>query len=522
MLEPGYGYVRISQFQERTGEDLAKRARRTCSSRGELKGLVLDLRNDPGGLLNGAVGDLGGVPAARTRWSSTPTAAPRTRACKFYATPRGLPARRGDDMLQGPAGGGEEGADGGAGQRRHGLGLRDRRRRAAGPQARDRDRHADVRQGLGADDPAARQQHRRSSSPRRATTRRAGRSIQAKGIEPDIIVDDRARHRRTASAKPTSSGTSRTARTRPPPRRRDGRSAPRRRRRRSRRRDRPSRRSRIELGVDGRLPAAAGDRTILKGVPVIAPDARRSRQTKQRREAEAEVELTTREAPVVAGPFAFGGSGLRMNDEQLLRYSRHILLDELGIEGAGEAARRARAGRRRGRPRAARRRSSSPRPASARSRLRRRHGRPHQPAAPDPLRDARSSARPKVDAAAAALARDQSRGARSSRSQERVGPDRARRAGRARPTSCSTARDNFATRHAVNRACVRSASRSSPAPRSASTARSRCSTCATPRCALLPLPVPRGRASSRRCAARRWACSRRSSASSARRRRRKR
>jgi len=54
MLEPGYGYVRIRNFQERTGEDLA-RALREFYKQGDLKGLVLDVRSDPGGLLNQAV-----------------------------------------------------------------------------------------------------------------------------------------------------------------------------------------------------------------------------------------------------------------------------------------------------------------------------------------------------------------------------------------------------------------------------------------------------------------------------------
>jgi carboxyl-terminal processing protease len=55
MLEPGYGYVRVSQFQEHTGENLVKHINGLYKD-GQLKGLVLDLRNDPGGLLNGAVG----------------------------------------------------------------------------------------------------------------------------------------------------------------------------------------------------------------------------------------------------------------------------------------------------------------------------------------------------------------------------------------------------------------------------------------------------------------------------------
>mgnify|MGYP006270194893 CR=1 FL=1 len=54
MLEPGYGYVRIRNFQDRTGEDLAK-SLKDLYKQGDLKGLVLDLRADPGGLLNQAV-----------------------------------------------------------------------------------------------------------------------------------------------------------------------------------------------------------------------------------------------------------------------------------------------------------------------------------------------------------------------------------------------------------------------------------------------------------------------------------
>ncbi|TVP87349.1 MAG: S41 family peptidase [Thioalkalivibrio sp.] len=54
-LEPGFGYVRITNFQARTARDLV-RAIEDLKEEGELKGLVLDLRNNPGGVLNGAVG----------------------------------------------------------------------------------------------------------------------------------------------------------------------------------------------------------------------------------------------------------------------------------------------------------------------------------------------------------------------------------------------------------------------------------------------------------------------------------
>lgn len=57
MLEPGYGYVRLSNFQGPTTDDMLKAIEALKhDSNGALKGLVLDLRNNPGGVLNGAVG----------------------------------------------------------------------------------------------------------------------------------------------------------------------------------------------------------------------------------------------------------------------------------------------------------------------------------------------------------------------------------------------------------------------------------------------------------------------------------
>jgi carboxyl-terminal processing protease len=56
LLEPGYAYFRVTQFQEHTGETLAKAINTLFKqNHGQMKGIVLDLRNDPGGLLNGAV-----------------------------------------------------------------------------------------------------------------------------------------------------------------------------------------------------------------------------------------------------------------------------------------------------------------------------------------------------------------------------------------------------------------------------------------------------------------------------------
>lgn len=56
MLDPGFGYVRVSQFQARTPEDmLTGIGALKRQAGGALKGLVLDLRDNPGGVLNAAV-----------------------------------------------------------------------------------------------------------------------------------------------------------------------------------------------------------------------------------------------------------------------------------------------------------------------------------------------------------------------------------------------------------------------------------------------------------------------------------
>ena len=55
IVEPGYGWIRLSQFQERTVDDFVRKAEELYKQDPRLKGLVLDLRNDPGGLLDAAV-----------------------------------------------------------------------------------------------------------------------------------------------------------------------------------------------------------------------------------------------------------------------------------------------------------------------------------------------------------------------------------------------------------------------------------------------------------------------------------
>lgn len=56
LMEKSYGYIRISQFQEKTDQEFEKAIKLLEEeSKGNLKGLILDLRNNPGGLLDQAV-----------------------------------------------------------------------------------------------------------------------------------------------------------------------------------------------------------------------------------------------------------------------------------------------------------------------------------------------------------------------------------------------------------------------------------------------------------------------------------
>lgn len=55
VLDQSYGYIKLTQFQERTADDLKKALKDLKKETGKLKGLILDLRNNPGGLLDQAV-----------------------------------------------------------------------------------------------------------------------------------------------------------------------------------------------------------------------------------------------------------------------------------------------------------------------------------------------------------------------------------------------------------------------------------------------------------------------------------
>src|SRR5712671_1458173 len=99
LIEPGYAWVRVSQFQEATPENMVK-AIDTLFKQGPVKGLVLDLRNDPGGLLHGAVAISSAFLPAKSLIVSTDGRAEDAKK-KFFATPDDYArGSRGEDVLK--------------------------------------------------------------------------------------------------------------------------------------------------------------------------------------------------------------------------------------------------------------------------------------------------------------------------------------------------------------------------------------------------------------------------------------
>jgi len=97
VVDPGYGFLRVTQFQERTVEDLVK-AVNDMYKQGPLKGLVLDLRNDPGGLLHSAVGVSAAFLPNKALVVSTDGRNDDSRR-RFVASPEDYQRSRGDDVL---------------------------------------------------------------------------------------------------------------------------------------------------------------------------------------------------------------------------------------------------------------------------------------------------------------------------------------------------------------------------------------------------------------------------------------
>src|SRR5713101_7138618 len=99
IIEPGYVWVRVSQFQEATAENLVKQLDALFRA-GQVKGLVLDLRNDPGGLLHGAVAVSSAFLPAKSLIVSTDGRAEDAKK-KFFATPDDyVRGSRGEDVLK--------------------------------------------------------------------------------------------------------------------------------------------------------------------------------------------------------------------------------------------------------------------------------------------------------------------------------------------------------------------------------------------------------------------------------------
>ncbi len=97
MIEPGYAWIRVSQFQEATAESMVKHLE-GLFKQGQVKGLVLDLRNDPGGLLHGAVAVSSAFLPPKSLVVSTDGRAEDAKK-KFFASADDY-ARRGDDVLK--------------------------------------------------------------------------------------------------------------------------------------------------------------------------------------------------------------------------------------------------------------------------------------------------------------------------------------------------------------------------------------------------------------------------------------
>ena len=98
VIEPGYAWIRLSQFQERTVDDFVKKVDEIYKEQPNLKGMVLDLRNDPGGLLDAAVAVSAAFLPANATVVSTDGQLPESKAV-YKATPQDYMRRPGTDPL---------------------------------------------------------------------------------------------------------------------------------------------------------------------------------------------------------------------------------------------------------------------------------------------------------------------------------------------------------------------------------------------------------------------------------------
>jgi carboxyl-terminal processing protease len=188
LVEPGYAWVRVSQFQDRTVEDFVAKVSKLYAEDPKIKGMVLDLRNDPGGLLEGAVAISSAFLPKDVVVVTTNGQLPESKQ-KFLARPEDYSRRMGADPLSRlPAGlktvplvvlvneGSASASEIVSGA------LQDHKRATVmGAQTFGKGSVQTVRQ-LTAD------------TALKITTARyytpSGRSIQAKGIVPDVMVDE--------------------------------------------------------------------------------------------------------------------------------------------------------------------------------------------------------------------------------------------------------------------------------------------------------------------------------------------
>jgi len=190
MVEPGYAWVRITQFQERTVDDFARKVEELYKQDPNIKGFVLDLRNDPGGVLEGAVAVSAAFLPTNTEVVST-KGQMRDSNMDFRADPADYVRRGGSDPLRRlPAaiknvplvvlvnGGSASASEIVAGA------LQDNKRAIVmGAQTFGKGSVQTIRM-LG-EDSAVKITTARYYTP-------SGRSIQAKGITPDVAVDETA------------------------------------------------------------------------------------------------------------------------------------------------------------------------------------------------------------------------------------------------------------------------------------------------------------------------------------------
>jgi carboxyl-terminal processing protease len=99
IVAPGYAWVRVSQFQEPTVADLADKLAALARAEPALIGVVLDLRNDPGGLLQGAIGVAAAFLPKNAEIVSTNGQLEDSKA-RFYGSPEYYLLSRGNDPLE--------------------------------------------------------------------------------------------------------------------------------------------------------------------------------------------------------------------------------------------------------------------------------------------------------------------------------------------------------------------------------------------------------------------------------------